>query len=54
MSEMNRPGELAGGSSSQTHLARRPPKRRAVWVAGLALLVVLGALVLVSACVPTP
>lgn len=54
MSETHRPREFSGREARQGHIVLRSPARKAVFVAGLAGIVILAALLTLSACVPTP
>ena len=54
MTETGKPREFSGRDASQGHIVLRTPARKALFIAGLAGLVLLAVLLAVSACVPTP
>ena len=54
MSELHRPREFSVQDTRQGHIVLRSRSRKAIFIAGLAGIVLLSVLLMVSACVPTP
>ena len=54
MSELHQPREFSGQNRQQGHTVPHSTHRKAIFVAGLAAVVIISALLIVSACVPTP
>ena len=54
MPKRNEPREFTRENVRQGHIVLRSPARKVIFIAGLAGIVVLAALLVVSACVPTP
>ena len=54
MPELEKPKEFSGQNVRQGYIVLRSPARKAIFIAGLAGIVILAVLLAVSACVPTP
>lgn len=54
MSELGKPKEFSGRDARQGEVILRTPMRKAVFVAGLAGIVLLAVLLILSGCIPTP
>ncbi len=54
MTEREKPREFSGQDARQGEIILRSPARKAIFIAGLAGVVVLSVLLAVSGCVPTP
>ena len=54
MSEREKTEEFSGHDTRQGEIILRSPARKAIFIAGLAGIVVLSVLLTVSGCVPTP
>ncbi len=54
MSEVEKPREFSGEDARQGEIILRTPMRKAIFIAGLAGIVLLGVVLSIASCVPTP
>lgn len=54
MSELGKPKEFSGQDARQGEIILRTPMRKAIFVAGLAGIVLLSVVMVLSGCIPTP
>ena len=54
MSELEKPREISGQDARQGEIILRTPMRKAIFIAGLAGIVLLAAVLTLASCLPTP